>query len=374
MMKNRSRQRWLLLVLPLVACSGDLSSSTLDTSSDAGISEAGLASPRLVAVDAVATTRLAQDRERFVAELDGHRVPLLQKGDTVGFERQGSAIVPRVDPNVKLTAERQPVAMRMPLTADDGFTLTHKTVEWHVRPVGLARVAAAVAGDALVYEDAFPSGALIQVPSAKGTEEYLRFDRKPARNEARYEVSMRGAAGYRLTYGVLELLTEDGVPRMRTKAPTVIDAKGKVVEGTIELEGCAFDSSQLLPWDRAVTPPGADACTVVTQWDDTGLEYPVLVDPAWTNTDNLTQSRAGHQATTLRTGTGTCVGGCVVVTGGSLSVAFNSVEIYREVTGTWAAATPIANARSGHAAMAVNGRVLVGGGWSGAVDTATTES
>ncbi|WP_328455455.1 DUF6603 domain-containing protein [Amycolatopsis sp. NBC_00438] len=90
-----------------------------------------------------------------------------------------------------------------------------------------------------------------------------------------------------------------------------------------------------------------------------------VFDPAagvWTLTSAMSTARHGHTATALPDGR-------ILVTGGSgvrpgqEDGALASAELFHPATGTWTAATPMGDARSGHQAVVLDdGRVLVIGG------------
>src|SRR5438067_3780050 len=83
----------------------------------------------------------------------------------------------------------------------------------------------------------------------------------------------------------------------------------------------------------------------------------------WSNTANMSQSRAGATATLLTTGPNA---GQVLITGGSnFSSNTNTAELYNPPSGTYAATGSMPQARYFHTATLLqDGRILVVGGLS----------
>jgi hypothetical protein len=313
-----------------------------------------------------ATDVVAGLRARFTTS--NRRV--IGEGEIAGFDRGEQGIVPRA-----ATGAHQPARVSLPEAADGPFVVAAGDVSVSVRIASTRHALAEVTRDAVLYRAALEGADLLQVPTHAGTEEFLHFASKPARNEARYEIELHGVAGLRLVEGVLELLSADGNPVIRTTAPTVIDARGTAVTGTLRVEGCAVDLDARLPWGRAVTPPGKASCTVVTSWSDAGLSYPILVDPAWVKTTVLSKPRASHSAAIVqRADVAACTAGCVLVAGGDAFPA-PAPELYNVATATWTAvaALPTNTWRHAEAGLA-NGKFLVVGGWVSPGTTSSAQS
>jgi hypothetical protein len=104
---------------------------------------------------------------------------------------------------------------------------------------------------------------------------------------------------------------------------------------------------------------------VGAQFPQPGLAAAEVYDPAagtWTGTGNLHTARFGHSAALLADGSVLVAGGSAVRSGQSLS-ALRSAEVWHADTGTWTEVAPMADARTGHAAVVLgNGKVLVVGG------------
>jgi len=272
-------------------------------------------------------------------------------------------------------AEKPTVAVRLPNKASEPFELRHGAMGLRVAMLGARPVEGRIEDDGVVYAGAIDGALLAHVPTPHGTEEFLRYDAAPAERRVSYQISLEGVAGLRLVdREVLEFLSSDGNPVLRTTAPWVIDADGEQRRGALELQGCAFDASAAAPWGRAVTAPGAQTCTLHVTWTDDGLRYPLLVDPPWTDTGALATKRFQHSASRISgSGVAACASGCVLVVGGingrvgSGTVLANG-ELYNVATGTWGSAGNPGILRRMHA------QVDRGGGSAVVFGGATTNS
>src|SRR5204863_2201895 len=156
-----------------------------------------------------------------------------------------------------------------------------------LRLEGARGVTPSIVGQAAVYAGGGPLASdLVQRPSLGGTEDFLVFPSKPAREEVVYRVDVSAAAGLRLVGDVLEMLDEGGAPRLRMSAPYLVDRHGTRHDATVRLDDCAADRKSEGPWQRPVTRPGRPECTVRIAWgaERPSVEYPAVLDPAWTAT------------------------------------------------------------------------------------------
>ncbi len=222
----------------------------------------------------------------------------------------------------------------------------------------------ATADGIAVYSGALGGADVIHRPSAEGTEDFVVFEERPAREELVYRVDMRKVAGLRLVESALEMLDEGGAPRLRVAPPWVVDEGGETHEAKLSVSGCAYDSDPRGPWGRAVTAPGAATCRVTVTWS--GVDYPAIVDPSWAATGNMTSPREEHGSALLANGKVLAGAGY-----GAGSAALATAELYDPSTGTWAATGSLANARGlpGVATLA-SGKVLFVGGISSGSTTA----
>ncbi|WP_394840333.1 hypothetical protein LVJ94_26000 [Pendulispora rubella] len=247
--------------------------------------------------------------------------------------------------------------LTMPAKANDAFELADREsgVSVEVAVSGAKAAAGAVADGVLVYRRALDEATdLVQRPVEEGTEDYLSFDRRPAREEVRYDVTLGPkVAGLRLVSDTLEFLDAGGVPRLRMAPPSAQGSDGEPRFVRVELTGCQADVSPRPPWGRPVLPPGSRRCTIRLDWSGLGFSYPLLLDPTWSATGNLAQARALHASATLTNGK-------VLVTGGAVTAPLSSAELYDPGSGTWAATGAMASVRSDHTAtLLANGKVLV---------------
>lgn len=207
-----------------------------------------------------------------------------------------------------------------------------------------------------------------------GVEDFLAFDGQSEREALRYLVDVRAVAGLRLVGDVLEFLDAGGAPRLRMDAPRLVDARGFACDARVVLEDCAADRDPSAPWGRRVIAPGRERCVVRVDWhrECARLRYPLLVDPTWTATSAMTAARTGHTATAV-------AGGKVLIVGGqhpsgATTTYLATTELYDPATNSFAAAAPLAQPRSLHAALALaNGDVLVAGGVGAAGALTSTE-
>ena len=104
-------------------------------------------------------------------------------------------------------------------------------------------------------------------------------------------MASRGCGSWPIT---LEFLDSGGVPRLRVNPPRVeqraLDgAPGPSASATLEVSGCETSTDPRPPWRIPVTPPGAHTCRLTVRWSD--VRYPLIVDPAWTDTQTLNEAR-----------------------------------------------------------------------------------
>ena len=287
---------------------------------------------------------LAAARQRFEA-LDA----LVQR--SAGFRRAGdrfqSVVSPRSHDRAPAGVWRRPgkhyLHAVLPARASGVTRLANGPVTIELRPVGADRAEGALAGQALVYPDAYPGADSIFVAERRRIEELfvLRDERAPRRFEYRIRM-VRGGGKVRQLAGAVEALDAEGNAWLRLELPWVADGDGRRHEV------------------RARLREGRLAFTLPQQ----ASSYPMLLDPTWTTTGSMIQARKKHTATRLKSGK-------VLVVGYSPMTGTTS-EVYNPATGTWTGAGSLTGARSGHTATLLpSGQVLVtGGGSSSAVASA----
>ncbi|MBL8716355.1 MAG: hypothetical protein JNL79_10190 [Myxococcales bacterium] len=355
-----------LCALAILGCSGK---EPLDSGGDAS-------APAPVAAQASsAHSEFAKLRATWLAApaLDGSRTSVFPTSAADGFSRQGDHFVAEIPARSPIPAD-----VRYPAAADGAVHVASRGVAISVRPRGASTAAVSVDGGSLVYRGAFGKQAdLVHVPLADGDEELVVLREAPKERAFRWDLTLGlGAAGLRLVGGTLEVLDADAIPRLHTAAPIVFDAEGRAVRATLEVEGCAVDATGTIPTPKTLVKPGARVCTVVSRFDDAGLQYPLAFDPAWTGTGNMVKPRRGYQMVSYKTASGTCATGCPMAIGGidTSATVTNTTEIYQTASGTWLTMKPFTNARHSFAAVNwLNTKILIAGG-STSVGTNATAS
>lgn len=129
-------------------------------------------------------------------------------------------------------------------------------------------------------------------------------------------------------------------PVLQLSAPVVFDAAGKKVSARYDLAGNRLSLS----------------------FDDSGLTYPLLIDPTWSSAGggSLSTARYSHTSTLLPNGN-------VLIAGGYAGVTYYSTaELYNPRTGTWLTTGSMASSRAfPTATLLPNGNVLLIGGYDG---------
>jgi hypothetical protein len=267
---------------------------------------------------------------------------------------------------MRLGASSKPAVVELPTDARSAARLVdhESNVAIAFRVMGADPVAAVSTAELEVYPKALGgTSPLIHRASSSGTEDFVFLEEKPAREELRYHVELAaGVAGLRLIADTLEFLDDHGVPRLRMAAPWVQTSRAsgsRRIDANVAVEGCAYDTSATDPRRRKPTPPGASACEVVVSWGNQNVEYPALVDPAWSTTG---KQAAAHGAPIVRLNDGRIITCCGVGITGS-----KTTEIYDPSTGTWAMSASTLQNHTLHTLTVLDdGRVLVVGGNGGA--------
>ena len=302
------------------------------------------------------------------------RHPALGAGVARGFElREGH--VRAVIPAAARQAASRTAAVALPVHANELVRLEDDTsqvaVSFTLRGASDAMVT--TAGGIAMYAGALAGADVLHRVHAEGTEDYVVFEQRPARQEVAYDVDVSGVAGLRLVSNALEFLDKDGAPRLRVAPPYVVDAKGGRTEGVLAVDSCAFDVSPRAPWGREVTSPGASRCGVRVTWR--AATYPAMVDPQWTATGSMVTARDFHAAATLGSG-------MVLVLGGAVDNSYHTTataELYDPNTGAFAATGSMTTPRGWGGAtfpaptVLSSGQVLVTGGEAVALDDPTDD-
>ena len=213
----------------------------------------------------------------------------------------------------------------LPYAASGAVVIEDEATKHHVRfSLRGASDASAVAKSGVVtYRGAYHGSDIIQRVGAEGTEDFVKFEAPPEREELVYDVDVSEVAGLRLVSNVLEFLDEGGAPRVRINPPFVVDRTSERSAARIVVDDCDFSSDPSAPWGKHVRSPGRRTCTVKVQWHVD--RYPAVVDPSWTATGNMVVARTRHASVRLPSG-------LVLVAGGNFSIA----ELYNEATSSFA--------------------------------------
>jgi hypothetical protein len=287
--------------LLVLACSADRVSGPPATRDEApGSSLALTESP-------IAARRIAELRSRFrLVAHDGSTAsqPALGAPVVARFERSARGVnhVHAVVPTQALRSVSRAARVDLPVHANGEVKLedetSHVSVGFALQHVRNARVE--VAQGLALYVGALEGADLVHRVHAEGTEDFIFFQVRPAREELSYSVDVSRVAGLRLVGRTLEFLDEGGSPVLRVAPPYVVDAGGERRAADLSVAGCAYDTSPAGPWGRKVTAPAATRCAVNVSWS--GVTYPAMVDPAWVATGSMVTTRLHHTASRLASG------------------------------------------------------------------------
>jgi hypothetical protein len=202
-----------------------------------------------------------------------------------------------------------------------------------------------------------------------GIEDIVTLERAPAAEILSYDVDVSHAPGLRLVADTLEVIDEQGTPRLRVAPPFVIDRDGSRHDAHLALDGCAYDRSPVAPWGRAHVAPGAPTCRLSVSWPH-DLAYPLAIDPNWTTTaGKMAGPRTAHRSVLLGNGMVLVTGGVAMIGGSFLGTA----ELFDPKTGTFAATDSMpGGGRVTHTATKLaDGRALIAGGYLNNFGTGT---
>jgi hypothetical protein len=192
-----------------------------------------------------------------------------------------------------------------------------------------------VASGYLVYSAAYEGTAdVLQRPYSSGTEQSIAFASRPSVERVTYDVALgAGIAGVRLVANTVEFLDKHGAPRLRMAPPFLAGAQSTDAWPTVSVTECAVDTSPAPPWNRTVVSPGRRHCTANVDWSGSGIQYPALLDPAWTVGSSMAVGRLGH-ASAVVTANGREL--ALAFGGYAFTSTLSSAELFDETTQTWA--------------------------------------
>lgn len=274
-----------------------------------------------------------------------------------------------------LLAQTHPARVQLPARADASLRI--ETPDASQRLDVLLEGASSVPGRAqqrqVLFDEALGRGSIVRLQTEVfGVEDFVHFSRQPAREELSYLVSMAGVDGLRLVDHGLEFLDASGTPRLRMAPPYINEeapSASSAHRGRVVVEGCAFDTSPAPPWGRPITPPGSAVCRVRVLWS--GIPYPLVVDPAWSLTQQMVFPREDHVLVPLPGDRAMAAGGFSFPQG----IIHDSAEIFDAATQTWSLTAPLPGPRLFAAAISLkDGRVLLSGGRSNEDQTSAVAS
>ena len=197
----------------------------------------------------------------------------------------------------------------------------------------------------VIYSGAYSGADSVYVAQDQGMES-LYFIHAPLKKPLSWSVSGSSKiSSFILSGGNLEAVDRREKPLFQLSPPKIFDSGGKTIPGKYMLK--KMGASYLL----------------TLQFNDSGLRYPLVIDPTWTssNLSLLNTARYDHTATLLPNGEVLVAGG--FGTGGSGPVAIASAELYNPQTNTWTTTGSMTTTRAEHTATLLpNGTVLVTGG------------
>ena len=391
--RRLSNARWLpsVFVLLLAPCAASCSSGEHEST------------PTTASTDPSCTVLARVQRARQTFVLHDTQTPVIGAGLAHAFER-GDALVPQFAPNIE---KRKTTQVRLPWRADQPSTLRDEVsgVAIGFTLQGAKPAPVETADGIASYRNVLPNVEALLRPSPVGVEDFLQIASPADWQDLRYRIDLHDVPGVRFVSGVVEFLDARGAPRLRVKAPYLVDSRGTKATLSLQLEACDFDQDPRMPFDRPVTPPDSDHCELTLSWNPEGLSYPILIDPAWTWTEDMTFNRRRHGAARMADGRVLVAGGdpgtisgvtaeiwdpssetwavtgqmseqrtgtdqsLVLLKDGRLLMATGYIisyeEVYDPTTGTWSATGPIGTTRSDGAGLLMNdGRVLVSGGFN----------
>ena len=230
-----------------------------------------------------------------------------------------------------------------------------KEIEVLMRAQG-ARSAKGVEFNGLfVYPNSYHGTDVVNVPRPYGMET-LYFLHRPLPHPLGWKVSGSAKiASFKLSKGRLEALSRGGKALFQLSPPKIFDSGGRSLFGQYELK------------------KQKNSYFLTLRFDDARLQYPLLIDPTWSQANISLMNTARYQATATL-----LPDGRVLVAGGatytSSTIIFSSAELYDPKTNTWTTTGSMTTPRYLHTATLLpNGTVLVAGGNNGSAGLSTCE-
>lgn len=210
--------RMAMLVVVAGVTGGFTAPSGSERGGGAGVTTA---EARAISDSSAATARIQDLRARFVVPVTPagspgfmHAMPTvttmrsaLGASVATGFEQQGAA-VRAVIPAEARQGTKRTASVVLPVHADHPVRVeddtSHVAVSFTLR--GASDAAVTTAGGIAMYPGALPGADVLHRVHAEGTEDYVVFEQRPAKEELAYDVDVSRVAGLRLVSNTLEFL------------------------------------------------------------------------------------------------------------------------------------------------------------------------
>jgi len=286
-------------------------------------------------------------REKFMRPsgkwISGNGLYRIKKG-YMGSSQPAGQLKPEEAKALEALAKRQGVTADAPEFSvgkkyEDGYRVKYRDLEFIVKPQGVFSQAKAVLeGETLVYSKAAAdTDALYLAGSGGGFEKLLLLYSKSAPKSFTYSINSENNKKISIrknSAGEIEVVSSAGTIMALSK-PLIIDSSNKRVNGEWTIDG-----------------------TIRLSFNDAGLKYPLLIDPAWRPAGDMLHARSYFTSTLLPNGKVFIAGGN---TGGCPNV--DSLELYDPSNGSFSSAGTMSTSRFGHTATLLpNGKVLIAGG------------
>jgi hypothetical protein len=257
----------------------------------------------------------------------------------------------------------QKLGTRLPGVATGAHTVWVeglKGVSVRTEELNVAPVPAELIRGVVVYKGALAGGDLLYKVTPTHVDEYLYLRAPPAALKRIIELDTGpNVAGLRQAGRLVELLSKDGVARLRLQAPVARAANGTRRTGTVTIEGAR----------------------IIEELDLRGLPAPILVDPDWTTTGTMTVAHWADYGHLRPDGAVMAVGGCALAScpvglaTSPCNQVLASTDVWTPGAGTWTAGAPLSTARYSYAGVPLSGGdLLVAGGCTSSNCASVTDS
>ena len=294
--------------------------------------------------------------------------PSLAADSAATFAPEQAFVGSRLVSGIRARSEAGGFSALYPTAYDDDFVASLGTQRVVLRAVGAAATPALESSGRLIYERAYPSVDIVQLPLEQRSEELLLLHDDGAPLVYDYEiVALDDVAAVVIADGAIRFiprLDEDAAPSteggftqprsmLQIDRPWLIDAMGQRTESHAH-------------WTLLTEGEGRIPTGIRLTIEPERLQFPIVVDPSFSATGSLTGARRLHTSTLL-------FDGKILITGGINGASRTaSAQLYDPATGTFTSTGNLIGARAQHTAtLLMTGKVLIAGGNNGsAVATA----